>query len=227
MRYKLLILFSASIIACFLSYDAKTIKAQTTEVKEHKIEVDSASGKVTTTTAVIEKTEEETFTYTDMLNINPLKFFLAYNLMWMHKLSSNTAAGIGFELPTMHGNSGYDQTGWGVLAEFRFYPSKKSMHGFYIAPNVTFTQVNNVPYYSLDQGGLSNPGTYTANTFSAGLLAGWQWYPATDFSMGFAFGVDDYFLLNQKGTDYNFNLFGGLYGKGTSPTVRFDLGYVW
>ncbi|HET6400764.1 MAG TPA: hypothetical protein VFH95_05120 [Candidatus Kapabacteria bacterium] len=24
-----------------------------------------------------------------------------------------------------------------------------------------------------------------------------------------------------------FNLLGGMYGKGTSPTIRFDLGYAW
>ena len=209
-----------------LSLIAANAYSQTTEVKEHKTEVDSATGKITTTTAVIEKTEEETYPYTDMININPLKFFVAYNLNWVHKLSSNLAFGLGAEVTTTHGDYGYEQTGWGVLGEVRFYPSKKSMHGFYIAPNFSLTRMSNVYYYSeLEDFG---SGVYSATTLSLGLLIGWQWYPATDFSIGLGLGVDDYIPLNSRnGSLSDFNLLGGIYGRGSSPTVRFDLGYVW
>jgi hypothetical protein len=194
-----------------------------TEVKQHKVSTDSATGKTTVATETIVKTEEDVSPYVDMLNINPLKFFLVYNLSWMHKLSANTAFGIGAEFGAPH-----EFTSWGASAEFRFYPSKKSLHGFYVAPNVSYVQTTNVHYYSYDPNSMqSSYGSYTAQTFTAGVLIGWQWFPATDFSMGLAFGVDDYIPLNQKANDNNFDLLGGIYGSGTAPTIRFDLGYAW
>ncbi len=213
---------SALLLSFCFTFGFASITYAQTEVKEHKVEIDSATGKVTTVTATIVKTEEDITPYTDMFNVNPLKFFLAYNLNWMHKLSSNTAAGLGFEFGTPH-----EVTMWGLLGEFRFYPSKRSMHGFYVAPNISFTQSSDVYYYEIDNNGNYSNGRYTAQTFSAGVLIGWQWFPGTDFSMGLAFGVDDYFPLNSKGNEYDFNFLGGIYGKGTSPTVRFDLGYAW
>ena len=206
-------------------FSANVLRAQT-EIKQHTTIIDSATGKTTVTTETIVKTEEDISPYTDMLNINPLKFLLAYNLNWMHKLSSNTAIGFGAELGTAFA-SDVEGTSWGVLGEFRFYPSKRSLHGFYVAPNFSFTQTTNIYYYTTDASGNYSYVQGTEQMLSVGILAGWQWFPATDFSMGFALGVDDYIPINQKGNDEDFDLFGGMYGKGTSPTLRFDLGYAW
>lgn len=225
MGLKMIAHSATTAILSVILISANGLRAQT-EVQQHKVSIDSATGKTTVTTETIVKTEEEITPYTDMLNINPLKFIIAYNLNWMHKLSSNTAFGFGAEISTVHGID--VGTSWGMLGEFRFYPSKKSMHGFYVAPNISFTQTSDVYYYTTDASDNFSNGIYTEQMFSVGLLIGWQWFPGTDFSMGLAFGVDDYIPLNQKGDDYeDFDLLGGLYGKGTSPTIRFDLGYAW
>jgi hypothetical protein len=198
------------------------------EVQQHKISIDSATGKRTVSNDTIVKTEEEITPYTDMLNVNPLKFLIAYNVNWMHKLSSNTAIGFGAEIGSSLENE-LGGTSWGFLGEFRFYPSKRSLHGFYVAPNFSFTQSSNVSYYTTDASGNFSYGYSTQRMLSIGILAGWQWFPGSDFSMGFAFGIDDYIPLNQiSGNQYeDYNLLGGLDGKGTSPTLRFDLGYAW
>ncbi len=214
----------------FLSGVATT-RAQT-KVEQRKVSVDSATGVRTGTVDTIVKTEEDISPYTEMMNINPLKFLLAYNLNWIHKLSSSTALGIGAEIATNVGDAMNTGTSWGVLGEFRFYPSKKSLHGFYVPPNFSYTQTSNVYSYIENGAGNSfsgNEGYYTEQMLSLGILAGWQWFPATSFSMGFALGADDYIPLNPKtGEDYeDVSLLGGLTGKGASPTLRFDLGYAW
>lgn len=201
------------------------LRAQT-KVEQHTISIDSATGKRTVTIDTIIKKEENVTPYTDMINVNPLKFFLAYNLSWVHKTGTSTAISVGTEYENILNNT----SAWGILGEFRYYLSKKSLHGFYVAPNFSFTQSSNVFYSTYDPGsGIYSTGTYTAQMMSLGVLIGWQWFPADDFSMGFGIGVDDYIPLNQKtGDNYeDFNLLGGLYGKGTSPTLRFDLGYAW
>ena len=212
-----------------LAFSAGHLHAQT-KVEQRKISIDSATGKRTVTIDTIVKTVEDVSPYADMLNINPLKFLIAYNLNWVHKLSSNTAFGVGAEFGSSLASYA-NQTAWGVLGEFRFYPSKKSLHGFYVAPNFSFTQTTNVYYFIYDPSvdPSANSGYYTEQMLSLGILAGWQWFPADNFSMGFALGVDDYIPLNRKtGANYeDFNLLGGLSGKGTSPTLRFDLGYAW
>lgn len=219
-------LFSIIFIGLF-SLSVSGLRAQT-EVEQHKISIDSATGKRTVTTTTIVKTVEDISPYTDILNINPLKFFIAYNLNWVHKLSANTAFGVGAEIGYSWINE-LEGTTWGVLGEFRYYPSKKSLHGFYVAPNFSYTQTNNLYYSTYDASTATlTSGTYTQQMLSLGILAGWQWFPADNFSMGLALGVDDYIPLNQKGNEYeDFNLLGGMYGKGTSPTIRFDLGYAW
>jgi hypothetical protein len=147
-------------------------------------------------------------------------------LNWVHKLGENTAAGIGLEFGTPH-----DYTAWGALGEFRFYPSKKSLHGFYVAPNISYVQTSNIYYSNYDPvTSKYSDGYYTKQMFSAGVLIGWQWFPGSDFCMGFAFGVDDYFALNNKNQNNNdddISILGGIYGTGLSPTLRFDLGYAW
>ena len=203
-----------------------SISQAQTEVKQRKVSIDSATGKRTVTMDTIVKTEEEITPYTDMIDVNPLKFIFAYNLNWMHKLSENTALGIGLEFGTPQG-----YTAWGALGEFRFYPSKKSLHGFYVAPNISYVQTSNVSYGNYDPATSTySQGYYIEQMFSAGILIGWQWFPGSNFSMGFALGVDDYIALNKMSGNHNdgdFPLIGGVNGTGASPALRFDIGYAW
>ena len=215
-----------AIISLMIAGASSTHLRAQTKVEQHTVTVDSATGKRTVTTDTIIKKEEDITPYTEMVNINPLAFILAYNLTWVHKLSASTAVSVGAEYAVPH-----EITAWGVLGEFRFYPSHKSMHGFYLAPNFSYAQASNAYYYSYDtSSGMGNSGYYTAQMLTVGLLIGWQWFPADNFSMGLAFGMSDYIPINSHTGD-SFNdvgWFGGMYGNsGVYPALRFDLGYAW
>lgn len=135
-----------------------------------------------------------------MLTINPLKFFLFYNLTYYQKISSVTALGFGLQIPTL---SGLDGVGGNL--EARFYPSEKTLRGFYVAPNLS--------YNALKSGGES------ADIFSFGALVGWQWFPGDDFAIGLGIGLD-YYSASSSAEDFEDY-------KGTAPSLRFDIGYAW
>lgn len=117
---------------------------------------------------VISQTEDIT-PRNSMLSINPLKFFLFYNITYYHKVAEQTVIGIGIQAPTVSGVDGF-----GFNAEARFHPSGKNMRGFYFAPNIS--------YNNLEDNGV----------FSFGGLVGWQWFPGEQFAMGLGIGVDYY-----------------------------------
>ncbi len=169
--------------------------------KEKRVEKDS-TGKEVTTEATIVSTSEDITPRNDMIVINPLKFILFYNLSYYHSFSKNIGIGLGFQAPTLGGINGF-----GVNAEIRIYPSKKSLRGFYFAPNIS--------YNNLTSGGA------TVTPFSIGALLGWQWFPGDDFAIGLGIGIDYYFI----GSSYKGDSFDSY--KGSAPAVRFDIGYAW
>ena len=168
---------------------------------EKRITTDSKGNKDSTEAIIISRTEDIT-QRTSMLIINPLKFFLFYNLSYFHRINNSMAVGGGFQFPTLKGINGF-----GVNAEIRFHPSKKSLHGFYVAPNVSFN--------NLSTSGSSSD----ARVFSIGVLIGWQWFPGDDFAMGLGIGIDRYFLSNSKDAFTSYD--------GNVPAIRFDIGYAW
>lgn len=184
----LLVLLSTSMFA-----QVKTTETRTT--------TDSTGNQVTTSSVIISKSEDIT-PRSGMITINPLKFFLFYNLTFYTRLSPQTAIGFGFQTPTLAGIDGF-----GINAEFRIYPSRKSPRGFYFAPNFSYNELR------------------TENTkttpYSIGALIGWQWFPGDDFAMGLGLGVDYY-----KGSSTSNGNDLGKY-DGTVPAVRFDIGYGW
>src|SRR5512137_156453 len=97
---------------------------------ETRTSVDSVSGDTTVTRSVILSTSEDITPRSSMLVINPLKFFLFYNLSFYHRLAPGTVVGFGIQAPTIK-----DIDGFGVNAEVRIYPSGKALRGFYVAPN--------------------------------------------------------------------------------------------
>jgi hypothetical protein len=161
---------------------------------------DSTTGVVTTTTYVEERQEEDITPRHNMITINPLKFFLFYNLNYYHSIGKNMALGGGLQMPTISEISGF-----GANLEFRFYPSNHSLRGFYVAPNVS--------YNSMSDGG------FDATVSTVGVLLGWQWFPGDDFAMGLGIGVDEYFLSGSE------DVFSGYHGL--APALRFDIGYAW
>lgn len=192
------VLFVALLASCVFFQSApgqiRTVETRTS--------VDSLSGDTTTTKSVILSKSEDITPRQSMIVVNPLKFFLFYNLSYFHRLSANAAAGIGFQAPTVSGIDGF-----GVNAEIRLYPSGKSLRGFYFAPNFSYNHLSS--------------GRVESSPTSAGVLLGWQWFPGDEFAMGLGLGMDYYFGSISNESDE--------WGKydGTAPALRFDIGYAW
>ena len=156
-------------------------------------------GDTTVSQSEIISTSEDITPRNDMLTINPLKFILFYNLTYYHRINSSSAVGIGLQLPTVK-----DFGGAGVNLEYRWYPSRKSLRGFYIAPNASY---NSLSLYSEN-----------AHPISLGILLGWQWFPGDEFAIGLGIGADYYFSSSSDSfRDYD----------GSAPALRFDIGYAW
>ena len=190
---------------------AGTIVAQT-ETKGKRVEIDSATGQRKTTYLENVQTEQDVTPRNNMIVINPLKFFLYYNVSYYRKLNKSTVVGLGVQMPTLSGISGF-----GVNGEVRFHPSAKAMRGFYIAPNASYNYMKTT--YSNFWDGSSGEAT-TGNATIGGLL-GWQWFPGDDFAMGLGIGVDYNFLTGTANADHFSNY------SGTTPALRFDIGYAW
>ncbi len=190
------IVFTLFIIILFIN----NISAQI--VTEEKKKTVTEKGDTVYTESTIITTSEDITPRVDMIVVNPLKFFLFYNLSYFHKVSDKVAVGAGFQIPTISGLGGI-----GLNAEARIYPSGKTLRGFYVAPNLT--------YIRLTAGGES------VSAFGLGALIGWQWFPGDDFAIGLGIGVDYYTLSNENLNDDFLNY------SGTVPAIRFDIGYAW
>ena len=177
-----------------------------------RTEKDSATGTTKTTTFVEVKEEEVITPRHDMITINPLKFITSWNLTYYHGFNSVIAGGIGLQMPTPAHMSGI-----GVNAEARIYPSRKALRGFYVAPNFSYNHLS----YQYDD--LYDGFTYKTETYSIGVLLGWQWFPGDDFAIGLGIGIDHYFR-SQSGQ--NFDLIFDAF-NGNVPALRFDIGYGW
>jgi hypothetical protein len=169
---------------------------------ERKWTINPETGDTVYTEAItISKTEDIT-SRNSILIINPLKFFLFYNISYFHKLSDAAAIGVGIQTPTISGLSGF-----GANAELRFYPKGRNLKGFYFAPNFSFNSLTD------------KDDNETVSISSLGILIGWQWFPGEDFALGLGIGVDHYFF---KGLDSDFESLNGFV-----PSLRFDIGFAW
>jgi preprotein translocase subunit YajC len=188
LTFILLILFTISISA-----QIKTKEKKKTVTEE---------GDTVYTESTIISTIEDITPREDMIVVNPLKFFIFYNLSYFHKISDKVALGGGFQIPTISGLGGF-----GINAEARIYPSGKTLRGFYIAPNISYNNLNVT-------GG-------STSAFGIGALIGWQWFPGDDFAIGLGIGID-YYTGSVDDVDDDFNNY-----SGSLPAVRFDIGYAW
>lgn len=170
---------------------------------ETKTTVDKVTGDTTVTESVIITDSEDITPRNNLIVVNPLKFFLFYNISYFHRFTNTLIIGAGFQMPTPSGFSGY-----GLNGEVRLYPTGKNMRGFYVAPNISYNSI------SSDEGA-------KADIFSAGVLVGWQWFPGDEFAIGLGIGLDHY---SASGNDEN-DEFGSY--DGLAPALRFDIGYVW
>jgi hypothetical protein len=171
--------------------------------EEKKKTVTESGDTLYTESTIISKWEDIT-PRNDMIVVNPLKFFIFYNLTYFHRTSENVALGAGIQIPTISGLDGF-----GVNAEARIYPSGKTLRGFYFAPNISYNRL------TVDE---ENGHT---SAFSLGALIGWQWFPGDDFAIGLGIGAD-YYTGSIEDIDDEYGNY-----SGTVPVVRFDIGYAW
>ncbi len=174
-------------------------------VTEEKKKTITESGDTVYTESRIITTSEDVTPRNDMIVINPLKFFIFYNISYFHKVSDKVAIGGGIQIPTISGLGGI-----GINGEARIYPSGKTLRGFYVAPNFSY---NNLTVENTDGGGTT--------AFSIGALVGWQWFPGDEFAIGLGLGID-YYTGSIGNNDDDFGNY-----SGSVPAVRFDIGYAW
>jgi len=173
-----------------------------TKTDETKVEINKATGDTLFTKAITISSYEDITPRNNMIVINPLKFFVFYNISYFLKASDNTVLGFGLQAPTISGFSGF-----GVNAELRYYPKGKNLKGFYVAPNISY---NNMKIEDV-----------STSPITVGGLLGWQWFPGDEFAMGLGIGADYYFgNVSDKNVDI------GNY-DGFVPAIRFDIGYAW
>jgi hypothetical protein len=175
-----------------------------TRTDETKKVVQKTEGDTTRIESVTVSVTEDVTPRNSMIIINPLKFFLFYNLSYYAKVAPGVAIGAGIQVPTISGLDGY-----GINAEVRLHPSEKTLRGFYFAPNLSYNRL----YSNEDDGSLS--------AFSLGGLIGWQWFPSDEFAIGLGIGVD-YYVSSATNVNDDFESY-----KGFAPALRFDIGYAW
>lgn len=192
------------LIVLFFAFAAETTIAQVQT--DETVTTTDSTGKSTTVQVKRVSTSEDITQRNHMIILNPLKFFLFYNLSYFQKVSNSVTVGGGFQTPTLEGLEGI-----GFNAEARFHPSGRAMRGFYFAPNIAYNYLT------------SSGSDESISTFSAGGLVGWQWFPGDDFAIGLGVGVDFYLVdSDSKDTNDPFSDY-----SGTVPALRFDIGYAW
>jgi hypothetical protein len=206
---RLLMKYSSFFLLFFIFLSSQVFS----QVREEgtRTETDSATGQTKTVTYVETKHEEDITPRTNMIVVNPLKFFLFYNLSYYHAFSQSVAAGAGAQMPTPSGIGGF-----GLNAEVRWYPSKKALRGFYVAPNISYNHLSST-FSDFDE----TDTDVSADVTSVGALLGWQWFIGDDFAIGLGIGYDHYFLSGDDNGDSFLSFDGG------APALRFDIGYAW
>ncbi|UCF63406.1 MAG: hypothetical protein JSW33_12695 [bacterium] len=173
-----------------------------TRTDETKKTVKKVVGDTTITEAVTISQTEDITPRRHMFVINPLKFFLFYNITYFQQLTETVALGGGIQTPTIKGLDGF-----GFNVELRLYPAGKTLRGFYVAPNISYNK-------------LSTEDEET-DPFSMGVLVGWQWFPGDQFAIGLGIGID-YYKGSIREEDGDLEKY-----SGKVPALRFDIGYAW
>lgn len=189
-------------IICFLVSN-KLFSQTKTEESKTVLNSDGSSSVVKSTSVT---SSEDITPRNNLISINPLKFFLFYNATYYRKLNNTIVVGAGFQIPTLK-----DVGGFGINAELRLHPLGKALSGVYLAPNVSYNSLS------------SKQNSFTTSATSIGALLGWQWFPGEQFAMGLGIGMD-YYMLSSNDNDVN-SFYSSF--QGSSPALRFDIGFGW
>jgi hypothetical protein len=200
---------------------------------EETITTTDTTGRTTTVSVTtISKTEDIT-PRTDVILMSPFEFLRYYNISYLHSISPNMAVGGGFRLAHDLSDEFDAPISFGLTLEGRFYPGKKGVKGFYLAPNAAVSWLSET--YSVQdwdpQTGRTNwhENSVTGMAFTIGLMSGWQFFPWEEMTMGVGLGFEHNILATSStvtiGTD-QYEPFFDFNGR-TLPAVRFDIGYAW
>lgn len=203
--------FSSMLPALLIS---GTVIAQTRTTETRMTKDTTIDGTATTVTTTIIDAEDIT-PRNNILSVSPVKYILFYNLTYYRKLSDMWVIGAGLSIPTFGGKLDDETTigGFGANIEGRFYPNGNAPKGFYIAPNLYYNTLS-----------ITDGGDYKYLWTTVGVLFGFQFFPARDFSLGCGIGFD-YFIpsaTNNGQTITDLDPF-----QRVLPAIRFDFGYAW
>jgi hypothetical protein len=200
----------------------KTTEAKTTETQ---ITVDSTSGKVTQTSTVTTIASSEDITArTNMVELDPIKFFELFNIGYQRAITPIFSVGGMIQAPTQLS----DADGFGVIAEGRFYPGGHPFRGFHIGGNLAYNHITTEQYDYESQSNLES----TIDPVSLGISVGWHWYPWNDFAVELALGAD--YVLNgrKRASSYDTDPYENSIPfvnnlRGIAPTGHIHIGYSW
>jgi hypothetical protein len=154
----------------------------------------------------------------NVLKINTLSFFvLTPTIFYERKLSDMTSAQLGVAY------MGYKITdvrfsGLILTPEFRFYPKKNAIDGFYIAPYFR--------YMNLSVKSTSDDANASLTVMGGGLLFGRQWITKSGFNMDLFFGAH-YGSGSAKANSGNTSWFNNNLFSGFRTRVGFAIGFAF
>jgi hypothetical protein len=154
-----------------------------------------------------------------------------YNLSYLHSVAPEIAIGGGFRLAHgLGGTPGGSSIAMGFTMEARFYPERKGVEGVYFAPHVSINRLlDGVVLRDYDPGtggSLILVNRIAGMGFSIGAMAGWQYFPWEELTLGVGIGFEHHILAagtTTTGTRAPFQEYDGI----NRPRVRFDIGYAW
>lgn len=154
----------------------------------------------------------------NVLKINTLSLFvLTPSIFYERKISDMTSAQLGF------GYMGYKVSdarfsGLILTPEFRIYPKKNALDGFYIAPYLR--------YMNLTAKSTSEDAKATLTVMGGGLLFGRQWITKSGFNMDLFFG-GHYGSGSAKANSGTTDWFDGNLFSGFRTRVGFAIGFAF
>lgn len=154
----------------------------------------------------------------NVLKVNTLSLLLGTgSIFYDRKISDMTSAqlGVGY-LNYKFTDTRF--TGLILTPEFRIYPKKNAIDGFYIAPYFRYQE------YTLENKTAGAKGSLTS--FGGGLLFGRQWIMKSGFTMDLFFG-GHYGSASAKATSGSTDSFNTDLFSGIRPRIGFSLGFAF
>jgi len=220
MRTLLTIMALALLITTGARAQTKTTEAKTTETQK---QIDSTTGKVIESSVVTSiATTEDITVRQNMIYIDPVKFFGMFNIGYQRAITPLFTVGGVVQSPTQLS----DATGFGVIAEGRYYPGAKAFRGFHVGATLSYNSIS-FEHYNYESEAVEEA---TIDPVSLGAVIGWHWYPWDDFAVELALGADYTFNGVKKNGSAEYFADDAPFVnnvQGILPSFRVHFGYAW